>query len=1246
MSNEVTIDELRIEIEAESGTAASNLDDLAKSLDRLQTVTQRMTGGGDGLNKVAKQIEKLNAISQKIQSMRGFERLGKVVNQLSKLDRLSNVGDISGLVRNLNKLPQAVNAIAQMPSIDATKFQQIADALKPLNDLGTNNINSFLRTLGKFPQTAQQLAGVDLTQFASQIDQISRAIEPLTRQAERGGAGLTALAQIMQQTSRQARQSSSGVSLFNQTIGNIKVKTLAAIAGLRRLFSELKKGVTASAAYVENLNLFKVTMGESAGEALNFANAVNDALGVDTSDWIRYQGVFQSIGKGFGIVSEKADVMSKNLTQLSYDISSFYNITADTAAEKLQSAMSGQVMPMRELGFAIEETTLKQVALNHGITESVENMTQAQKAQLRYVAIMEQAGNIGVLGDMARTIDTAANGMRVFTARLQQFARAVGNMVMPVLSAVLPYATAFVQVLTEGAQKIANFFGFELPKIDFSGASVSSGFDDITSSVDAATEANEKFRGSLSSIDQLNIIGSKDEGKGSAGNENQFDLGIELPEYDFLQGVESQTNKIVEDIKAALPWIEALGAAIGTVFIAKKVYDLIDALPKLGKAFQTVGGLIKGDFGSAGKIFSGIAGGLAAGAASGILLNNGIKNLITGTGKLGGNIAKVASGAVIAGGAIALFIKLGNPLGAVITGIGAAIGIVTGLIQGSEEKTRALNEEIMNSVLYKNGGTKITEVADAFSDWAIAQKNVNDKITAGYAELEQYKGNMQGVLGELDEITGYEVDFSKMTPADAEALKEPFSQLTTYLQGDFTTKVNAVATSLQDAFSNLNIGEGIAAEVQGALKGVERAFDKALTDNDKIVADYLDKIAEGKTLSETEYADLTNRYSAQTEITLLKDENVQNAKKAFEELDLSKIDLENEAVATEQLQKISDTSNALAQSIKDRIMTESASLDRMMEEYQILYNKGLIDKTKFDEQTDIINLSKNILAQNASAQMTELRDKVKSITDPLWEQIESKKGTLPTNLWDNLTAIAGDIDAQDVAWSKWVDSNEVYKQLQTMDYERSTYSVSVDTDFTYATEGAAKMAQVIQQDITPQTDILIGKLQDETGEWKYLVGKESAMLKANVTQIMGSDGWKILTGEKTAQIKAELVNSPFTEQHKQWLSSNGYSTIGRVQDDLEKKYSKYSLSNYSSKDFIPDLSIPYKLPAQNVALGGTVGAARDAVSNVAQSAVTANSGQTIDAHFTVQSYVELDNELVGQATVQYQQQQMAYSNGR
>ena len=73
---------------------------------------------------------------------------------------------------------------------------------------------------------------------------------------------------------------------------------------------------------------------------------------------------------------------------------------------------------VRRLGFALDEATLKQLAYSKGITQSYESMTQAQKAQLRYVAMIEQAQNIGVTGDMSRTIDTASNGVRVLEARI------------------------------------------------------------------------------------------------------------------------------------------------------------------------------------------------------------------------------------------------------------------------------------------------------------------------------------------------------------------------------------------------------------------------------------------------------------------------------------------------------------------------------------------------------------------------------------------------------------------------------------------------------------------------------------------------------------------------------------------------------------------------------------------------------------------------------------------------------------
>lgn len=1271
MSNEVTIDELRIEIEAESGTAADNLDDLAKSLDRLQSITQRITGGGDGLNKVAKQIEKLNAISQKIQSMQGFEKLERAVDQLKKLNELNGIGDISGFVRNLNKLPQAVNAIAQMPSIDTAKFQQIADALKPLETVSAGNLNSLLNSLRKLPKASQELSGVDLTRFASQIDRISRAIEPLTRQAERGGAGLTALAQIMQSTSRQARQSSGGVSLFNQTIGNIKVKTLAAIAGLRRLFSELKKGVTASAAYVENLNLFSVTMGESTGEALKFAEAVNDALGVDTSDWIRYQGVFQSIGKGFGIASEKADVMSKNLTQLTYDISSFYNISADMAGEKLQSALSGQVMPMRQLGFAIEETTLKQVALNHGIKMSVENMTQAQKAQLRYIAIMEQAGNIGVLGDMARTIDTAANGMRVFTARLQQFARAVGNMVMPVLSAVLPYATAFVQVITEAAQSIANFFGFELPKIDFSGASVSSGFDDITSSVDDATKANEKFKGSLSSIDQLNIIGSKDEGKSAAGNENQFDLGIELPEYDFLQGVESKTKQIAENIKGILPWVEALAAAIGTIFIGKKVYDLIDALPKLGKVIQTVGGLLTGEFGKAGKIFSGIVGGLAAGASSGILLNNSIKNLITGTGKLGGNIAMLVGGLGIAGGAIATFIKLGNPVGAVITGIGAAIGILSGVISGNIENMKKFDEELNNAITYAdNGGISIQGLTDGFKGYFDSITNGYDDILTNTAAFKDNETKINGAVTEVKNLVDkYTLLDQTITTDDAETLAANVKIIGDGIQTNLGTATQGIVDTLKTKFHDFAVGLG--QDVDDMVTKfylLESMGNTALATTRQRADELAASLSSGKLSAEEQkqvFTDLETTIKAMGTSDVGTKEQM-SFERAIQEMSTAKIKFDSPDTVKAQIAELDEMANQARSSITTAYNDQTFELEQMKRHYETMINLNTGNTVKYDFDQAMGAGAFDKLFEATQAVYDKAKETNLSKIDTgeavyltmLQNQLNENEHKYATTKFNEVGPGMGSTLQNFARWGWSDDAGEKLYKLGIKNYEkeyRDRNSEIYDLiggslerlNLTpqgkeiggYLVEGMANGALAKQEDLNRALDAAANGAIDEV---KRVCGVHSP------STVFAEIGGYLMRGMALGIDKDrhdvissldDTTKAMFSKMHRLSFNIPTFNTDNSaIAMDMNTVYEKVRKENASFNN-------SYTLPRGAAAIGGAVGVAREAFPNAAQAAA-ANSDAVSDIKINLQSFVEIDGEQVGQAVSQYQQRQTLYSNGR
>ena len=62
----------------------------------------------------------------------------------------------------------------------------------------------------------------------------------------------------------------------------------------------------------------------TAEEAYNYAQKVSDVMGIDPAEWMRNQGVFNTIITGFGVAGDKAAFMSKNLTQLGYDLASFY----------------------------------------------------------------------------------------------------------------------------------------------------------------------------------------------------------------------------------------------------------------------------------------------------------------------------------------------------------------------------------------------------------------------------------------------------------------------------------------------------------------------------------------------------------------------------------------------------------------------------------------------------------------------------------------------------------------------------------------------------------------------------------------------------------------------------------------------------------------------------------------------------------------------------------------------------------
>lgn len=403
-------------------------------------------------------------------------------------------------------------------------------------------------------------------------------------------------------------QMNTRLTKLQSTLTNL-TKSIVSVYAIRKVANLLGDFIGKSNDYVENMNLFTVSMGRFAEEAAEYANTVSDVMGIDPSTWIRNQGVFMTLATGFGVVEDRAYTMSKNLTQLGYDLSSFFNIEYSDAMTKLQAGLSGELEPLRRLGYDLSKAKLEAVALELGITKSYNAMTQAEKAQLRYYAIMTQVTE--AQGDMARTLEQPANQIRVLQAQLEQCARAIGNIFIPALNAILPYAIAVVKVLREMAEYLAALAGFTLPEVEYD-----AGINSITDSAEEATEATNKLKKSLLGFDELNVLTKDtDTGAGAGGSEFSFDL----PEYDFLgDAVNARVDEIVQKIKdafagigdVAIPAFDHIGDTIVSAFtpafdrikeMLANTWDQIRALD-WGSAFMGLGESLINALGSAASI--------------------------------------------------------------------------------------------------------------------------------------------------------------------------------------------------------------------------------------------------------------------------------------------------------------------------------------------------------------------------------------------------------------------------------------------------------------------------------------------------------------------------------------------------------------------------------------------------------------------------------------------------------------------
>lgn len=521
-----------------------------------------------GLTKVANQVERISNAARGL-TENGTKKLSNLATALTRLGQIGEVRISSSIGTQLSRIAAAA---VDLQNADLTKLTQLAEAMKPLSALGTAHLTSYINQLGKLPTVIKDLNAADLDKFIDEITRLNTALTPFAQNMEKISNGFASfpsrIQRLVQSTekynqtmSRANKASKGGLWAF---LNSARSNYLMLAGALGYVSNTLGGFVQRSTNYMENLNLFTVAMGQYAGEAKEYAAAVNEALGIDMSEWMRNQGIFMQIATGFGVIEEKAYTMSQGLTQIAYDIASFYNISTEDAMQKVQSGISGELEPLRRLGYALDAATLQQVAYNHGIEQSINTMTQAQKSQLRHVAIMEQSEN--VMGDMARTIMSPANALRVLNMQMQQLGRAIGDMILPLLMKILPYAQAAVMVLTDAINKLAVLFGFELPEIDYSGlGGLESGAEDAEGAIDETTEAVKELKNAMLGIDELNVISPKADASGL--DEGAYDLPIDIDSYKFFdENYENQVKKIAEEMERVFSNLAPLFEGFVSVF--------------------------------------------------------------------------------------------------------------------------------------------------------------------------------------------------------------------------------------------------------------------------------------------------------------------------------------------------------------------------------------------------------------------------------------------------------------------------------------------------------------------------------------------------------------------------------------------------------------------------------------------------------------------------------------------------------
>ena len=578
----VTIDSLDIQIKSSAGSAKQNIEGLAKALETLN--------------------DKANVT--------------KTVNALGKLNTaLSSLRSQSGVMGQLSSMSQSLAKLASIPKL--TGLKSAVDELK------------------KLPEVMRSLNTAEITQFTGKLKLLSKGLSPLATQIDKIGKGFSQLppkvskcVTAVKRLDSAHRSAAKSTKAHGDAADNASFSFLAYYENLSNVFSMLHGIQDAIAKVLDDAIQwdgiqfrFGRAFGEDAEMVLEYAEKVSKELRINQQQFMQYSSLYGSLLSGFGMAQDKVTTISVGLTELSYDIWAAYNDryrTLEDASEAVRSAITGEIEPIRNAGIALTEASMQEYLDSIGMaTTSVEKLTEAQKSELRYAVMVKSAMQQGIVGTYAREMNTAEGAVRTLTQQLKTLGQALGSLFIQILQKVIPWLSAFVELLTEGLILLGEMFGIKFQEITWGSASgMKQTADGANATADALGDAAQNAKAMkdyVMGFDELNVIdpnsGSGSSGSGGAGGTGDGgSLGLDLDtlwDDAVFASASKQIDELKQKIKDYVEEHKTILSVVGTVTGFLAFMKVLRGLDKLLGITKTIGNL-KTAFEALGKAGGGL----------------------------------------------------------------------------------------------------------------------------------------------------------------------------------------------------------------------------------------------------------------------------------------------------------------------------------------------------------------------------------------------------------------------------------------------------------------------------------------------------------------------------------------------------------------------------------------------------------------------------------------------------------------